>query len=121
MRKVGVCPLYYHVTEAKNLSGILRDGLIPSIGPRSQMIGETVPAVYLFPDLDSVVAAVENWLGEVFDEDVSLIFLELQLPSDIEKALFCDSAEYERISRLPIPPNCIVRVIDEDDIEEEAK
>ena len=41
----------YHVTEKKNLKSILADGLKPSIGPRSQDLGEAKEAIYFFTEV----------------------------------------------------------------------
>lgn len=37
----------YHVTTEENAKSILKNGLIPKIGERSQLIGETEKYVYL--------------------------------------------------------------------------
>ena len=54
--------MLYHVTEAKNVDSIMRNGLIPMIGERSRQAHETTPYVYLFHSLDDVHDAVMNWL-----------------------------------------------------------
>lgn len=62
---------YYHVTDVKNLDSIFSDGLVPSIGPLSEQLGETgelVPAVYLFTSDEACRDAMSGWLGAAFDE-----------------------------------------------------
>lgn len=48
-RKKGRCnmPYLYHVTTEENAKSILKNGLIPKIGERSQLVGETEKYVYL--------------------------------------------------------------------------
>lgn len=55
--------VFYHVTKKKCLKRILRQGLVPQIGELAKGAGETVPRVYLFPDMQSMDAALGSWLG----------------------------------------------------------
>ena len=51
-----------HVTSAKAIASILKEGLVPQVGPLSQMRDEH-PGVFMFPSWDDMMDA--NWL---FDE-----------------------------------------------------
>lgn len=62
---------YYHVTDVKNLDSILKDGLIPRVGPLAEqygVTGEPVPAIYLFTSDTACIQAMYGWLGDAFDE-----------------------------------------------------
>lgn len=97
---------YYHVTEARNLASILRTGLVPTIGPRSQACGETTARTYLFHTRDDMENALSNWLGEYF-EDVQVAILQVEtdnaIPVDAEYEVVCletispDKIHLERI------------------------
>lgn len=104
---------YWHVTPTENLPGILRDGLMPQVGPRSSDLGEEEPAVYLFTDLASVETALSNWLGEWFEdepEEARLALIEVTLPAD---ARFAEGAGFEIVVLEPIPAEAI-RVVTDD-------
>jgi hypothetical protein len=67
----------WHVTPARNLPAIEREGLLPRIGPRAAMLGERASAVYLFPDLATAEDALMSWLGEALAVDGELALLEV--------------------------------------------
>lgn len=81
-RKKGRCnmPYLYHVTTEENAKSILKNGLIPKIGERSQLVGETEKYVYLCGRKDvpfwslildkPVVLRVELKDGEVNENNV---------------------------------------------------
>jgi hypothetical protein len=75
-------PVYYHIAEASQLRRILRQGLQPQLGYRSQTI-ESDPSVYLFTSYLNAENALHNWLGEEFDEATELILLQITLPPEI--------------------------------------
>lgn len=99
--------ILFHVTETINVSNILKNGLIPQIGPRSEFIGETIPAIYLFKDILDAEDAIMNWLGDLVDEDVSLSILKVLLPKDAHIHSDMGSDMYEVVCRSPIPPENI--------------
>lgn len=100
--------IFYHVTETKNIPSILKQGLIPQIGPRSEMIGESIPAIYLFKDKLDVEDAVLNWLGDLVDEDESLSILKVKLPPNAVIHSDMGSDAFEVVCKTPIPPENIV-------------
>jgi hypothetical protein len=101
----------YHVTAAEKLSSILAHGLVPDIGLHSENMGETTPAVYLFPSFEAIENALSNWLGEQLEDIEKVILLKVVIPADavIQK----DSAGFEIVILTPIPANNIT-VLTED-------
>lgn len=65
----------YHVTPTAHLRAIQAHGLRARVGPRARLAGEPAPAVYLFPDSDTLMAALGTWLLECFDESTELTLL----------------------------------------------
>lgn len=96
--------LYFHVTPATNLPGILKDGLRPSRGPRSTSVesSEDEPLIFAFEDLASVEDALMNWLGDAFDDE-PLALLALHP----DQAPISTAAGYEVAFKCPIPPSKI--------------
>lgn len=72
----------YHITPDTNLPAIRRDGLTPQLGPNSQAIGETNPAVHVFMDKDSMTDAIMNWdtMDWFGDDEPDLSMLTLSVP-----------------------------------------
>lgn len=103
--------MLYHVTPYDNLESILKNGLIPTIGPRSAKIGGVKPAVYLFQSLDEVEDALMNWMVDDFEaEDINqLIILEIQSDN-----IAINKERNVVIVKQSILPSSIVRVLDED-------
>lgn len=93
---------YYHVTPKDNLGSILRDGLVPQIGPRSSGL-ETEPLVFLFHNEEDVDNALMGWLGIAFEHygEDEIAVLEVNLPDNFE--LEHTDAGYELCSRDVIP------------------
>jgi hypothetical protein len=115
-RLVETAAVLYHVTPARNLRAIQRDGLMPKRGARSKKLGEPVPAIYLFPSLEAVEDALSGWLGGEFDEDARLALLAVTVPPGAETRT---TADYERIVTAPIPPENI-RVLSRDALGEHS-
>ncbi len=84
----------FHVTPASNLPAILAEGLQPSIGPRSALLGESRPAVYLFQERADVENALMGWLGDELDEEevaiIQLSALECWHPAEAERGQGAD-------------------------------
>lgn len=96
----------YHATLVSNLESILKNGLIPQVGERSQKLKEE-SAVFLFPTYDDCIDALGNWLGEEFntiEPYQEVITLEINLPDNFP---LMDSVSYEKISKQTIPPQFI--------------
>ncbi|MBK1666590.1 hypothetical protein CKO28_00850 [Rhodovibrio sodomensis] len=92
----------YHVCPSSAVPDILATGLHPRIGPRAQDLGEAVPAVYLFETPDGVETAMLNWLGDCFEEDLSV--LEVDLPETLRRGA---GADFEIVILDPIPADRI--------------
>lgn len=79
-RKVMGVPVperFYHLTPRRNLEAIKAQGLMPTVGERSESLGEAEPRIYLFDSKESLEDALGNWLGEEFDEDEELVALSI--------------------------------------------
>jgi hypothetical protein len=106
--------LFYHVTPIKNLKDILNAGIVPSIGPRSEQIGETEPKIYLFRSIEDVENALMNWMSDAFDEDQALVILEIKANSALLAQVNDCPDNFEVTSSLAIKPSCIGRVFNEE-------
>lgn len=62
------CYVLYHVTNALNVEGILRDGLLAHEGYRSKKLSEG-DAVYMFVSRVSADAGASNWLMDEIEEE----------------------------------------------------
>lgn len=91
-----------HITPASNLSSIAANGLIPAIGPLSKLAGETVPRVYLFPSPSEAMTALDNWLGELFEDASRQIALLLV---DVTGLTLDEGVSYEIACQFTIPPS----------------
>ena len=69
----------WHVTPSRNAAAILREGLRPMTGPRSELIGEEKARVYLFSSYDDLESG--EWLLDQFDEDEQLCLFHVALPA----------------------------------------
>lgn len=106
--------LYYHVTLMENVPSIRKNGLLPQVGERSEELGETEEAIYLFPSKEDMDNALMNWLGEWYNEkyreDCDLAILEVRLPKEI--SVIDEEVGYEVVYKEKIPAECI-RYFDE--------
>ena len=101
----------WHVTTEKALKAILKEGIVPNLGPRSAEAGEKDPLVYLFPDSESCENAVTNWLGEAFDEHEKICAIEV----DLHGLIFERNVGFEITLREAVPPSRIMRIVDLDE------
>lgn len=109
---------FFHVTPAADLESVMARGLEPRIGPRSRLLGEALPKVYLFTSIDAVDDGLCNWLGDQFDEDETLVLLAVDPP---EVALIpTPNAGYEVGAAMTITPDrlCVLSmdVMEEPDL-----
>lgn len=72
----------YHLTSARNLPRIMREGLRPLIGPRARRGAESRALIYCFANLADLDQALANWLGEELGEQ-TLALLKIRLPKGI--------------------------------------
>ncbi len=66
--------LFYHVTETSSVPSILKEGLQPRLGPRSDVM-EDAPAIFCFTSYEAMEDGVTNWISEEFNEEVRLSLL----------------------------------------------
>lgn len=92
---------YYHITPAKNVSKILKNGL----DPKKPQDYDDEEGVYLFKSKDDVDDALMNWLGDRFDEDEDLALLEID--GNYVKRVSPGGAGYEVIVKHAIPAEAI--------------
>jgi hypothetical protein len=69
----------YHVTPARNLERIVRDGLLARKGRRSRACGEEARAVWLFADRDALIYGFDNWIERLFDDRTKLALLAVDI------------------------------------------
>ncbi|GCD60205.1 hypothetical protein WSS15_20970 [Acetobacter pasteurianus] len=100
----------FHVTPAENLPSIMRNGLEPRIGPRSEDLGEKYKAIYLFPNVEAMENALGNWMAEAFDDDETLAVIHVSLPS----GTFQHNTGYEIEVTARIPPDRIEIICEND-------
>ena len=100
----------WHVTPTRNVFGILEEGLNPSVGERSQAMGEETPRVYVFTDALALEDALSNWLGEAFDEDDALSIVLLDIAAE---RVLAPQNLYEAYIMETVAPSCIVSVTPE--------
>lgn len=93
----------YHVTPKKNLRYITKNGLVPKIGNNSLLYGETDNRIYLFSSLIEAEDAVMNWLGDLYDDEVTLALLKI----DVTNIDLGSEVEWEYYTTKLIPPDRI--------------
>lgn len=89
----------WHVTPRRSVRNILREGLLPRIGPRAQQLGESQPAVYLFTSLEACLEGVEQWAADAMPDE-PLALLRVRIPRDADEAR---GAAFERCITSAIP------------------
>lgn len=102
--------VYFHVTPAENVPGILHNGLLPSVETSECSNGEeqNTPVVFLFPSWDDLEDALMGWLGDRYDDDAPLAALEVRISPDMQKNLvFHPEVGFEVKYLGSIPPECI--------------
>lgn len=96
----------WHLTPAKNIPSILRDGLQPRIGERSLLVNEDQPRVYLFNSFADFEDGTD--ILESFDEDEPLALFHVAVPR-------CEGAWLELTEAVPADLlQIVMRDIDKD-------
>lgn len=104
----------YHITPDANLPKIRDEGLVPMLGPNSKQIGETVPAIHVFTNTDTMEEAVMNWDAMDWSDDtMDLSLITLSVPVSMVTASSKGFAALgQGIAEIlePIPPSMIVSI-----------
>jgi len=105
----------YHITPDVNLPKIRHEGLQPMLGPNSQQIGETVPAIHVFVNKEAMEEALMNWDAMDWgDEDIELSLVTLRVPVMMVQPStnYQNKSGIEGIAEIhqPIPPSMIVSI-----------
>lgn len=104
----------YHVTNKKNLSSILKNGLEPRIPTDYGIDGDT-KGIYFFKTREDMNTAVSSWFGERIEdleEETGEEYEEIEIVVDITGLDMIDSVEFEWIVTEHISPDRIIEVID---------
>ncbi len=104
----------YHVSNKKNISSILKNGLEPRIPLDYGVDGDT-KGVYFFKTREDMTTAVSSWFGErieELEEETGEIYEEIEIVVDITGLDMIDSVEYEWIVTEHISPDRIIDIID---------
>ncbi|GAB0154371.1 hypothetical protein [Marinobacterium sp. BA1] len=102
---------FYHVTPVENVPSILEHGLVPTIGPRSEELGEPHSTTFAFVDRQACETALGSWLGDEFEDVPEDGLAILQIKSDIRPS--SSDAGYEVLFTQPVPAECF-QVLGED-------
>lgn len=109
MKGLCVVSTYYHITTEKSIDSILKNGLIPHIGPLSESAHETDKRIYLFSNENDMHNAIDNWLIDdlenIYGEDAVFCILEVAVPDDFP--ITNKDVPYEYYSYRAIPPQYI--------------
>lgn len=102
-----------HVTTASAAASIGSHGLLPSIGPRSAQLGETVPAIYFFTSESALKTASDNWLSEAFEDvDEPLVVLVVDVSAQVVR--IDPTTAFEAVVTVPVAAAAVVRAYDID-------
>ena len=106
--------MHYHVTPLENLAAVLRDGLVPALGPRSLQMGEPEPAVFLFTSYEAMETALSNWLGDEFPEEEALVVLHVDMDAlGLPPGRIRQDVSFEIAVLVPVPASVLVAAEDE--------
>jgi len=103
---------FFHLTEARNVTSILENGLLAKIGPRSLASGEAQPAVYGFGNLLDLEQALLGWASDTFDEEEDLVVIQ----ADIEGLTVVSATPWELAVTAHIGTDRILRVATLDEL-----
>lgn len=95
--------ILYHVTKKENIEKIMNEGLIPMLGKYAVEMGECIPSVWLFPDIDDAKEMAPIWLEPFYGPD--LVYLKVYLPDNT--MLEYTGSDYEVYVTTCIPPSNI--------------
>lgn len=107
---------FFHVTLTRNVESILKHGLKPQSGERSELIDDY--GIFLFDSEHEMDTALGSWFGEILEEqaeeegvdEIPSMALKVVLPSDFPVTpTFSkeDKMSFEWSTETPIPPKYI--------------
>lgn len=101
----------FHITPKKNLTNILKNGLIPQKNKRGKGFEATPPAIYFFNSKNEAEDGYYNWFEDCFDDSEEFVLLTVECSSD------CIQEDPElpnscSISLRNIDPSCIKNIED---------
>ena len=99
--------LLYHVTNHKNIKSIKIHGLIPHLGPNAKSCNETTPAIWCFPNKQSMNDALGGWFEDLCDDKNGMDCIVIKVPNQYIKN---STVGYEKIVTQPISPKQIVKI-----------
>ena len=73
----------FHLTPSRQVPKILKDGLLPKLGPRSRKAGEPYPAIFFFPTKDDLIGGYCSWFESCFSEDARIALLAVNIADGI--------------------------------------
>jgi hypothetical protein len=97
----------YHVARRAARASILAAGLLAHVPADREWEPE---AVYLFPSTGDLSSAMDNWLGDRFDEEGSLDVVTVAL----DGLPTIPGAEYEVVVPEDIPASRVIGIVDMD-------
>ena len=104
----------YHVTNKKDLSSIMKNGLEPRV-PQDYGENGDIKGVYLFKTIDDAKNALMNWFGErieEWEEETGETYNEIGLKIDLSGLDLFDSVGFEWICLEHIEPNRIMEIME---------
>lgn len=96
--------MLYHITETFNIPEILKNGLIPQLGPRAIAAGETKPSIWLLSSMEDVTNAIEIWY-KMESGFTDMTIIQIELPENAESII--RGPGFESVCFSIIPPNCL--------------
>jgi hypothetical protein len=75
--------LVFHVTLRENLDSVRLHGLIPHLGDRAGLAGESAPSVFLYPTREDLDRDMLKAFGQHFSPEADLVFLEIAIPDGL--------------------------------------
>lgn len=97
--------MLYHITPATNLPNILKDGLIPKIGPRALAGGEERASIWLLSCQEDANDAIKIWFFLECGQPSDLRILEVEIPQGADCCIRPQG--FESVCYTPIPASCL--------------
>ena len=99
--------LLYHVTSHRNIKSIKIHGLIPQLGPNAKSCGETKPAIWCFPNKQSMNDALGGWFEDLCDDEHGMDCIVIDVPNHYVKN---STVKYEKTITQSVNPKYIKKI-----------